>query len=406
MATKNVDIPAHVPANLMFDADLYNDPDFKTDMHAKMAKLHSKYPDVFYSTASGGYWVVTRRSLINTVMTHTQHFSSRQGQIPPVEPAFRLLPLTLDPPANTPFRLALMKYMGPKGINAMADEIRKLTVLLLDRVAGLDTFEFVRPLGAGLPVTVFMNLMGLPLERFDEFRQLVLDFFSVLPEEKRRELYLQIDREMNGLIADRLRERRDDLVSKLIDEKINGEPMPIEDLKSMCNLLFMAGMDTVANAASFMFYYLALRPDLQAEIHTNPAIIPDFVEESLRMYGIVNTPRQVREDVELGGVKMKKGEMVYVMLSLAGRDDRLVQDPDRFDLTRKSHPHMVFGGGPHMCAGQYLARVELRVLVEEWFKRYKSFGLAPGYEAEFRSWQVMALSHLELKIGERVPKPS
>jgi cytochrome P450 len=168
----------------------------------------------------------------------------------------------------------------------------------------------------------------------------------------------------------------------------------------------MAGMDTVANAASFMFYYLALRPDLQAEIHTNPAIIPDFVEESLRMYGIVNTPRQVREDVELGGVKMKKGEMVYVMLSLAGRDDRLVQDPDRFDLTRKSHPHMVFGGGPHMCAGQYLARVELRVLVEEWFKRYKSFGLAPGYEAEFRSWQVMALSHLELEIDERVPKPS
>jgi cytochrome P450 len=404
MATQAPTVPSHVPSTLVFDADLYNDPDLKTDMHAKMARLHEKYPDVFYSTASGGYWVVTRQSLISEVMTHTQQFSSRQGMIPPVEPAFPLLPLTLDPPANTPYRTALMKYMGPRGINAMADEIRRLAVGLLDRISDQDVFEFVRPVGAGLPVTVFMNLMGLPLERFDEFRQLVLDFFSVLPEDKRREVHQRIDTEMSQLIADRQRQRRDDLVSKLLDEKIDGKPMAIDDLLSMSNLLFMAGMDTVANAAAFMFYYLAQRPDLQQQIAANPTVVPDFVEESLRMYGVVNTPRQVREDVELGGVRMKRGDMVFVLLALVGRDERVVPDPGRFDLARKTHPHMAFGVGPHICAGQYLARVELRVLVEEWFKRYRAFSLAPGYQAEFRSWQVMALSRLMLKIDQRVDR--
>ena len=89
------------------------------------------------------------------------------------------------------------------------------------------------------------------------------------------------------------------------------------------------------------------------------------------------------------------------MLAIAGRDERLVPNPNEFDMSRPSHPHMTFGGGPHVCAGQYLARVELRILVEEWFKRYKAFTLAPGYEAEFRSWQVMALSKLQLQITER-----
>jgi cytochrome P450 len=160
-------------------------------------------------------------------------------------------------------------------------------------------------------------------------------------------------------------------------------------------------MDTVANAAAFMFYYLAKRPDIQEQLFANPGSIPDFVEESLRMYGIVNTPRQVRDDIEFEGVQMKKGEMVFVMLALAGRDDRVVPNPEVFDLSRSSHPHMAFGGGPHMCAGQFLARIELRILVEEWFKRYKSFTLAPNYEAEFRPWQVMALSSLSLTVTER-----
>ena len=94
----------------------------------------------------------------------------------------------------------------------------------------------------------------------------------------------------------------------------------------------------------------------------------------------------------------------FQVYGAANRDEDVFVDPDRFDVGRDPNPHMAFGAGPHVCAGQFLARMELRILVEEWFKRISKFTLAPGYEAEFRSWQVMALSQLDLKIVERTER--
>jgi cytochrome P450 len=373
----------------------------KTDIHAKLAALHDKYPDVFYTPRSGGYWVVTRQAHIQQVVSDTEHFSTSQQQIPPVVPPLEFLPLSLDPPAHTPYRVALMRYFGPKSVSSMRDKIRALAADLVEQAARQEQFEFVRLLGAGLPVTVFMNMMGLPLERFDEFRDLVCEFFSVVPVPRRVELFQKIEEEMTALIEDRTRERRDDLVSMLLDEEVQGRRLTMKEMQSICVLLFTAGLDTVANGAAFMFYYLANRPDMQQRLVENPQIIPDFVEESLRMYGIVNTPRIVKKDVELGGVTMKRDDMVLAMLSLAGRDGGIVPNPNSFDVSRPSHPHMAFGGGPHVCAGQFLARIELRLLVEEWVKRVGEFRLTPGFEAEFRSFQVMGLSSLSLTITKR-----
>jgi cytochrome P450 len=395
------DVPAHVPADRVFDVDLYNDRSFDVDMHANLARLYDRYPDIFFSPRSGGYWVVMSHKLITQVMTDPVHFSSRQGQIPPVEPPLAMIPLSLDPPAHAPYRMALMRHFGAKHINAMAIQIRALAADLIDKAVAGDEFEFVRTVGAGLPVTVFMQMMGLPLSRFDEFRELVLDFFSVIPEPRRIELYLQIEQEMRDLVDARVASPGDDLVSKLLQDRIGDHQASADELTAMSVLLFTAGMDTVANAAAFTFYYLAKSPDTQAALVRDPSLIPAFVEESLRMYGIVNTPRQVVRDVEVDGVHMKAGDMVFVMLSLAGRDERIVSNPNDFDLSRSSHPHMVFGGGAHVCAGQFLARLELRLLVEEWVKRVSSFSIAPGFEAQFRCWQVMALSKLKIVIDER-----
>jgi cytochrome P450 len=398
--TVSIDVPEHVPPGLVFDVDLYNDRSFDVDMHANLAGLLKRYPDVFYTPRSGGYWVVMRRALIKQVMGDSEHFSSRQGQIPPVEPPLPMVPLSLDPPAHTPYKTVLMRHFGAQTVSGMTDQIRNLAAKLIDAAVANHKFEFVRTVGAGLPVTVFMQLMGLPLDRFDEFRTLVLEFFSVLHESSRRELYQKIQDEMMALVELRQRSPADDLVSKLLHEEIDGRKLTVQELKDMSVLLFVAGMDTVSNAAAFMFYYLAKSPQLQAQIVADPSLIQHFIEESLRMYGVVNTPRQVVKDVEVGGAHMKRGEMVFVMLSLAGRDGRFVADPDMFEISRPSHPHMVFGGGPHMCAGQFLGRIELRILLEEWVKRVKSFTLAPGFEAKFRCWQVMALSELQLTVTE------
>lgn len=393
------EIPQHISPDRVFDIDLF-DAAFSVDAHQKLAGLRHEYPDIFYTPRNGGHWVVQRQDLINAVVTRTDQFSSRQQQLPPIEPAIELFPLTLDPPESIPYRLALMRHFGAKHVNAMKGDVRALAANLLDKVDPARPFEFVRALGAGLPVTVFMKLMGLPLEQFDAFRNLVMEYFSLIPDDRRVELYLEIDAMMKALIDSRRVSPSDDLVSRLLGEQVNGEPISTGDMNKVANLLFMAGMDTVANAAAHMFYYLSARPDLQAAIADDASLIPDFVEESLRMYGVVNTPRQVRKDGELDGVAMRQGEMVVAMLTLAGRDERIVENPDAFDLSRTSHPHMTFGGGPHVCVGQHLARLELRILAEEWFRRFRSFRVAPGFEVRFHPWIVIQLAELRLEVTE------
>lgn len=394
------EIPGHIPADRIFDVDLFDEM-LCVDVHQQLAQFRHKYPDVFFTPRNGGHWIVQRQDLINSVVSKTEDFSSRQQQLPPIEPAIELFPLTLDPPESTPYRLALMRHFGPKHINAMKEDVRALTIDLLDRIDPDQPFEFVRALGAGLPVTVFMTLMGLPIEQFDAFRNLVMEYFSLISDERRVELYLEIDAMMKALIDERRKNPGDDLVSRLLGEEINGKPFLTDDMNKVANLLFMAGMDTVANAAAHMFYYLSTRPEMQRAIAEDEALIPKFVEESLRMYGVVNTPRQVRRDTVLDGVAMKKGEMVVAMLTLAGRDERIVSDPDTFVLSRNSHPHMTFGGGPHVCVGQHLARLELRILAEEWFKRFRAYQLEPGFEVRFHPWIVIQLSSLRLQVTER-----
>jgi cytochrome P450 len=394
-----VRIPAHVPADRIFDVDLF-DGVLRIDAHQQLADFRHKYPDIFYTPRNGGHWIVQRQDLINAVVSRSDQFSSRQQQLPPIEPAIELFPLTLDPPDSIPYRLALMRHFGAKHINAMKEDVRALTSSLLDQVDPARPFEFVRALGAGLPVTVFMKLMGLPLEQFDAFRTMVMEYFSLISDARRVELYLEIDGMMKSLIDSRRASPGDDLVSRLLGEQVNGQPFSTEDMNKVANLLFMAGMDTVANAAAHMFYYLSARPELQAAIADDFSLIPSFVEESLRMYGVVNTPRQVRKDGELDGVAMKQGEMVVAMLTLAGRDERIVENPDDFDLARTTHPHMTFGGGPHVCVGQHLARLELRILVEEWFKRFRSFRVEPGFDVRFHPWIVIQLAELRLEITE------
>ncbi len=156
-------------------------------------------------------------------------------------------------------------------------------------------------------------------------------------------------------------------------------------------LLFVAGLDTVANAATFAFYTLAQDPALQRRLAADAARIPAFIEEVTRVHGVINIPRLVTADVEVDGVRMKAGDMVLCMLSIAGRETE-----DAIDLDRASHPHVGFGAGPHVCAGQHLARLELRVLLEEWFRRIPEFAPAPGFRPVFRSWVVLAIAELRL----------
>jgi len=188
----------------------------------------------------------------------------------------------------------------------------------------------------------------------------------------------------------------DDPVSLLLASEVNGERLSVKRVHEICNLLFVAGLDTVANAMNFIMYHLAQHPDMQQRLRANPDMATSAVEEFLRRYAFVNTPRRATQDTEVSGVKMKAGDIVVSSFAAASNDPRNVPHPEVLDLDRKSSPHLAFASGPHNCAGATLARLELRIFLQEWVRRMPDVRLAPGFSPHVRGGSVMGLTSLDI----------
>lgn len=179
-------VPDHVPADLVVDYDYTGDArvaeanDFQLGLHT----LHGQAPDVFYSPRNGGFWMITRLDMMSKVLSDTEHFSNRVLEIPRIYSDNVMIPLNLDPPDHLPFRMVLMRHFSPARIRDMEAGIREWANRLIDRVIDKGECEFGEEIGAAFPVSVFMQLVGWPLERFDEFRAIVQEFFrpDIAPE--------------------------------------------------------------------------------------------------------------------------------------------------------------------------------------------------------------------------------
>lgn len=393
----NTAVPSHVADSQVVDFDIYLDSHMREDLHMGLRRLHSVAPDVFYTPRNGGHWVVTRMDQMTKILQDPEHFSNRELTIPKSNSNNVMIPLNLDPPDHLQYRIVLMRSFDRKAIAAREPVLREWAGKLIDRVIADGKCDFTEALGAGFPVSVFMEMMGMPLERFEEFRAIVLEYFGKTSTERYLELQNQIIATMTQIIEDRQRQRRDDLVSRLLDEDVKGRKLTLSELQSICFLLFIAGLDTVANALTFAFRNLAQREDLQARLRSEPERIPDFVEESLRRFAVVNQTRIVKKDVDLFGAKFREGDMVLCPLALGGMDDRANPNPEAFDLDREKRKHITFSSGAHVCIGNLLARAEMRIFTEEWLKRIPRFGIPAGTKLEWRAGLVMALMSLPLE---------
>ena len=401
-------VPDYVDPARVFDFDIYEDPRLKADLHAGFKSLHAEAPDIFFTPRNGGHWVVTRHDLITHIMRDSEHFSNSEMDVPKTGAKYRMIPLNLDPPEHAPYRAALMQYFSPKAVAALEPRMRQWAARLIDEVAGKGRYDLA-DLGAAFPVSIFMEMMGLPMDRFADFRDIVVEYFGHTTVERRVELQALIFDEMTTIIEARRGRREDDLVSKLLDLPVQGRLLTLEELQSICFLLFIAGLDTVANTLAFAFRHLAEDSALQERLIAEPEAIPRFVEEALRRYAIVNGVRTVKKDFDFEGASFRVGDMVAASLPLGGMDERINPDPMRFDIDRENRQHLTFSIGPHMCLGHFLARVEMKMLTEEWLRRVGRFRLAPGFKPEFRAGFVMSLKRVpvEWDVGAiGAPAPS
>lgn len=390
-------IPDHVPADLVHDFDMYDDPGLRRDLHRQYARLHNEAPPVFWTPLNGGHWMVTRFDAITQVVMDTTHFSTEHSQIPPIENPPRFLPLNYDPPENMPYRKLLMPYFSPKAIKAMDADITAHANRIIDEIKSRGRCEFVGDVAAPFPVKIFMTLMGLPLERFDDFRAMVDDFFNLQGHPRLQGIIERINGELEAQFDDRRRAPREDLTTYLVNAKIDGRPIEPWELLNMTFLLLLGGLDTVTNMLTFTIHRLAEEPQLQERLLAEPDKMADFVEEGLRLFGVVNVPRVVKGDVEVAGAAMRKGDMVLCTLPLAGWDDRANAHPAAFDIDRKDRKHLTFSTGAHLCLGHFLARSELRTMFALWMEKIGRFQLAEQPQFHYRAGTVMALDSLMLE---------
>jgi len=197
--------------------------------------------------------------------------------------------------------------------------------------------------------------------------------------------------------------RQHDFVSLLMHSTVDDEPLGDVLILDILTVLVLAGLDTTRGQLGYLFRHLAEHPDDRRRLLAEPELIPSAVEESLRLYTIVfGDGRKVAQDTEFHGCPLSKGDMVYGLVSGANRDPRVYDRPDEFIIDRKANNHLGFAGGPHRCLGAHLARMVMRVAVEEWLKVIPDFTIVNDAPLMERGGGAM-MSLLRLPLAWEVP---
>jgi cytochrome P450 len=401
--------PAHVPDSLVYDFDMFRDPAYVADPHRRILDLVKSAPPIFWTPRNGGHWMLMSHAANFNASRDTESFSSEfitraelaamKAKLPPGMPHIPLpVPINVDPPEHSKYRAPLQRVFSPKSILALKDSITALATELVDGVKDRGHCEFMKEIAEPMPVRVFLKMLGLPLDRQDEYREMVSQHLSD-PSSDARAMIPKLQRiaaSMNDTFIARRDNPQDDIISLLWKIEIDGKPTTIEDMQNYGVLLFIAGLDTVMNGIGHGVRHLANNPDLQAQLRANPKMVPEATEELLRRYTFTVPPRIVAKDIVFEGVEMKARERAMLFLPAADLDPKEFANSDSYDLNRENKVHIAFNAGPHRCLGSHLARVELQVLYEVLVARLPTFRLDPQRPPTFHCGHVIGVDTLHL----------
>jgi len=357
----------------------------------------------FRSDIAGSYdlWYLLRYEDIRAALQTYELFSSRSVQYLGDSPQ-KMLPEELDPPEHAKYRRLLNAPLAPSSVRAREDQIRALCAALVDEIAPHGECDFLTAFAQRFPTTIFMDLMGLPADKTADFIGRARTVLHLSPEEdadfsRRATAAMEIIADIGAAVAAHRAEPRDDMISHLLRSTVDDRALTEDELYQLGFLLYLAGLDTVANVLTYSFRYLAGNPGLRRLLGDEPDRIPDAVEEFLRFFSIASTVRVVTRDAQFAGCPMKAGDRVVLPTAAAGRDGDQFLHPDEIRLDRFPNPHLAFGAGPHRCPGAHLARLELRIALEEWHRRIPHYELASDQPIVETVGAVAGLSALPLR---------
>jgi len=399
MATQLPDIPEA----LLSDFDIVGDVGLVADPQQRLLETLAKDPrDIVYTPHNGGHWLVTSHELGREILSNADLFGSFPIGIPAnMEQRPRLIPLESDAAAHRRYRRLLLPIFEPAAVQQLQAGAETLAQEILDDVLPEGEFDFLWRVAKPISMGVFVRQLGLEPERLDEFYAWESGFYRAPTMEERIECGQNIGAYLSAVVSQHVEHPKDDIVTMLLNVEVEGERLSQEEVQSICYLLFLASIDTVATMLSFIVRHLARDQALFRRLKEDRTAIADSVDELLRMHAFINLNRICERDTVFHGVAFRAGDNIVVPSFVTDRDERVFADPDAFNADRskrEKNQHHAFGAGAHKCIGLHVAKMEVRVVLEALFDRISSLELVSESAVTGHGGTTMGLDTIPIKV--------
>jgi cytochrome P450 len=290
-------------------------------------------------------------------------------------------------------------------IDPWRTEVEEICNKLIDDMGDVNMIDAAVQYTQHIPVLVVAQMVGLPLADADRFRgwvDMVLGGIGAERTEERMAQFMAMDEYLTKHIEDHIENPRDDLTTYLLNSEIFGEKLSPRHVFGTILLLIIAGIDTTWSGIGSSLWHLATHKEDRERLVREPELIPSAVEEFLRAYSPVTMARIVAEDTEVNGCPMHEGDRILMAFPAANRDPKQFDRPDEVIIDREHNRHVAFGAGIHRCAGSNLARMEMRVAIEEFLARVPDFELRDDAEVTWAGGQVRGPRTIPVRFNKTI----
>jgi cytochrome P450 len=355
------------------------------EAHSLWDGIRSGGCPVAHSDKWGGSWLPTTYEAIHTVAQNPGTFSSRAaeiaGEVPPKGSGLVLPPLTSDPPEHKIHRDLLEPYFTPARVATIEPYAQGIVRDLARKAAAAGEVDIAEDYSKPFVLALLTRFLDVPDDRQERFMDWAIRVLKYGPfdQQLRKAAFDEAFADLDQLLDERARQPGEDLVSHIALAKIDGQPISRKHRIGSILLAVLAGADTTWNALNASLTHLADNPADRAKLINQPGLLrTTAVEELLRFYAPLSIARVTTQETELCGRAIGANERVLLAYPSANRDPAVFERPDEVDLERKRNRHLTFGVGVHRCLGSHLARMEMRVAIEEWLKAIPNYERISG----------------------------
>lgn len=393
-------IPAHIPAEQVQFCELNSRRTVYENPFDTIVPDLLDGPEAFYgSNAMAGYsaWVFRKAEHQKQIFADMENFKKKgnTGFSTMIGEDWSLVPSELDAPMHILFRRALNPYFAPKKIAELEVKVRQRARDYIAAFKDRGSCDFISEMATPYPVSIVLDLLGLPHERMPEFLAWEADLCHSPDLDDR----IRSTRAVRDFLLEEIQKRRknptDDLISNALTLEVDGRKWTDDEVFGHCFNLYIGGLDTVSSNMGWHFYHLATHPQDQQWLRDNPSKGAQAVEELLRAYAVVTLSRICAREVTIGDYTLQPEDRVVLCTPLAARDPDWFDTPAKVDFERQA-THVTFGWGEHRCLGAHLARRELLIAIQEMLAALPEFRIEEGFEVPFFLGSILHIPELRL----------